>query len=331
MPVLPAVLSACQRSPRVIEANGATMGTTYSIVAVDHDNTLDRAAIEAAIEETLAEVNAQLSNWDAGSEVSRFNAAATTEPLPVSPAIRDVMVTADIVHRASGGQFDVTLGPLIDAWGFGAASAAPRTPTDAEISAALAAAGQSGMTIGDGTLAKPAPETEIFLSAIGKGYGVDRVAAALAARGVTDYMVEIGGDLVTAGRNPDGVPWQIGVETPDAFTGGLQAVAAVSGLGMATSGDYRNYFEEDGVRYSHILDAQTGRPITHTTASATVLTDSAMAADAWATAMLVLGEDRGLPIAEAEGLAVLFVSRAPGGATPRFVTRASSHFAALQA
>ncbi len=144
-------------------------------------------------------------------------------------------------------------------------------------------------------------------------------------------MVEIGGDLVTAGVNPDGQPWQIGIETPKARAFDLQSVVGVSNAGLATSGDYRNYFELDGVRYSHILDAKTGRPITHRTASATVVAENAMMADAWATAMLILGRNRGMEIAEALDMAVLFVDREASADELRFVESPSPRFAALQA
>jgi thiamine biosynthesis lipoprotein len=144
-------------------------------------------------------------------------------------------------------------------------------------------------------------------------------------------MVEIGGDLYAAGMNPDGQPWQIGVETPDALRRGVQRVVSVSGYGMATSGDYRNYFEQDGIRYSHIIDAGTGRPVTHTTASVTVLAENAMLADGWATAMLALGKERGLAVAEELGLAVLFIERDQSAEALQFISAASARFTELQA
>jgi thiamine biosynthesis lipoprotein len=180
--------------------------------------------------------------------------------------------------------------------------------------------------VGSGSLQKTDSQTQIYLSGIGKGHGVDRVAHALAGLGLTDFMVEIGGDLYSSGRNPDGRPWQIGIEWPDVALSGVERVAKVSNLGMATSGDYRNYFEEDGVRYSHILDAKTGRPVTHKTASATVLAENAMLSDAWATAMLGLGRERGLEIAEEEDLAVLFIERDQKS----FKATPSTRFYALQ-
>ena len=157
------------------------------------------------------------------------------------------------------------------------------------------------------------------------------MAAALDGLGLTDYMVEIGGDLATRGQNPNGTRWQIGVETPSAFERGLNRVLGLSDLAVATSGDYRNYFEEDGTRYSHILDATTGRPITHRTASVSVAAPTTMEADAWATALLVLGRDRGLELAQKRGMAALFIERDRVGGESRFTATASEAFAALEA
>lgn len=323
-----AALAACKPGQEILKFSGDTMGTRYNIVAVSSGQKLDRDALQGAIDAALAEVDTQMSNWNAGSEISRINAAATGEAQRLSPALAHVMAGAQSVHQASDGRFDVTVGPLIDLWGFGADGAMPHIPADADIADAMTRAGQSDvLAISGDTLTKTAPGAGIYLAAIGKGYGVDRVADTLRAHGLKDFMVEIGGDLYTAGLNPEGMSWQIGIETPVAGQRGLYDVVNVSGLGMATSGDYRNFFEDAGQRYSHIIDPARGRPILHDTVSATVLTEDAMLADAWATAMLVLGRERGLEIAEANDLAVVFIDRA-GDA---FVTAQSSRYAALQA
>lgn len=330
--IAPVALGACSLGAGVVEQSGQAMGTTYNVVAVDPTRTLGRDAVRRAVETAVAQVNAQMSNWDPNSEVSRFNAWNSTEPMPVSAALTHVMTAAQEVHEASQGQFDVAVGPLIDAWGFGAGARSARAPSDAAISAALERSGQ-GRTIrvGDGTLSKTRPDAEVYLSAIGKGYGVDRVAQALDGLGLRNYMIEIGGDLYARGRNPDGQSWRIGIDRPDAVARGVETVAGVSDLGMATSGDYRNFFVEDGVRYSHVIDPRTGRPITHSTVSATVLAENAMLADAWATAMLVLGRQRGLRIAEARNLAVLFIDRDGAGPDSPHVMTQSPRFAQLQA
>lgn len=282
--------------------------------------------------DTLANVNAEMSNWDANSEVSQFNNARSKRPFAASPALSQVVETAQAVGAASDYQFDVTLGPLIELWGFGAPGSANSVPTDSAIADALHASGRGKpLHISDGTISKPHPDTKIYVSGLGKGHGADRIAAALRKLGIEDYMVEIGGDLVTAGRNPSGSRWQIGIEAPSYVDRVLQKVVGLSDLGVATSGDYRNYFERGGVRYSHILDSRTARPITHTTASATVVAENAMLADAWSTAMLVVGRSRGLELAEEHDLAVLFLEQDKDAAGRGFLPSASPRFEALVA
>ncbi|MBN9669452.1 FAD:protein FMN transferase [Labrenzia aggregata] len=326
-------LAACKGGAEVIELSGSTMGTRYSVTALDHDGSVDKAALRQAIENSLAKVNAQMSNWDPSSEVSRFNALASTEAMTVSEDLAKVISAAKDIHQASEGQFDITLGPVIEAWGFGAKDTHGHAqPAADKLAAAVNAAGQTdGLRVTGNRISKSRPDTQIYLPSIGKGYGIDQMAQAVRGFGLKDFMVEIGGDLYASGRNADGLDWQIGIESPDAHTRQAYRIASLSNLGMATSGDYRNYFEKDGQRYSHILDARTGRPITHRTASVTVLAESAMLADAWATALLVHGTERGLEIANRRDLAVLFIDRSADAGDKGFVTAASNRFSALQA
>lgn len=324
-----AALAACQLEDEVLRLSGSTMGTTYNVVAVPSGKSVDKTALQNAIRTALADVDTQMSNWNPASEISRVNAAPTDQLVELSPALAHVMRNADLVHKASEGRFDVTVGPLIDVWGFGSGTERPHIPAEADITAALARSGQERvLSLSDAGLRKTAPGAEIYLSAIGKGHGVDRVADVVRSFGFDNFMVEIGGDLYASGHNAGGAPWQIGIELPVAGNRELYSIANVSGLGMATSGDYRNFFEVDGKRYSHIIDPATGRPILHNTVSATVLTENAMLADAWATAMLVLGRARGLEIAEQQGLAVSFIDHE---ADKGFVSAASSRYLSLQA
>lgn len=315
---------------RVVKLSGETMGTTYHVTAVGVPRKLTDAELSQAIEATLAAVNGAMSNWDEGSEISRFNQARTTEPVAISPALARVMARADEIHALSGGKFDVTLAPLIDLWGFGPRKPDDPVPSATEIAAALAHVGQARLLTLEGeTLAKADPEVTVNLSAIAKGYGTDAVAETLRARGIERYMVEIGGDLVAAGKNEKGAPWQIGIDSPGGSDAAVEMIVPVSNLGMATSGDYRKFFEVGGVRYSHLIDPTTGRPITHRAASVTVLAGDGMTADALATAMMVLGETDGMALAEANGLAVFFVSRAEGP-DPVYVKHESTAFARLR-
>lgn len=330
--VMPLAIAACKPGTAVLELTGATMGTTYNVVAIDTSRSLREADIQSAINAALAEVNVQMSNWDSASEISRFNAQQSTDMVSMSPALAKVMRAAEDVHLASEGRFDTTMGPLIELWGFGANGRRFDAPEAARIADATARSGhRNTLEIGAGNMRKTQADSQVYLAAIGKGYGADRVGEALQSLGISDYMIEIGGDIFAAGMNPSGLPWQIGVETPQSFTRGVMQVVGISDLGMASSGDYRNYFEVDGERYSHVIDPTTGRPITHKTASATVLAENGMLADAWATAMLTLGREKGLEIAEQHNIAVMFIDRDPSQSEMRFTTFASSQFKAIQA
>ncbi|MEX0303960.1 MAG: FAD:protein FMN transferase [Leisingera sp.] len=332
--ILPAVLlvSGCWfgSEPEEVRLSGQTMGTTYNVIVIGED--LDQAELSEAVEGTLAAVNAKMSNWDPASEVSTFSAARSTAPVRVSPEFAQVLAAANDVHEKTGGKFDVTLGPLIELWGFGPRKPEDPVPSDAAIAKALESVGQAKLLTLDaaaGTLKKSAPETGINLSAIAKGYGVDAVAGTLRGFGIENYMVEIGGDLVTMGENAKGAPWRIGIEKPDAAAQTVQLIVPVSNYGLATSGDYRNYFEYAGARYSHILDPVAGRPVTHSTTSVTVIAENAMLADAWATAMLVLGSENGLKLAEEHKLAVFFIDRDVQAGEDAYMTSQSGAFEAL--
>ncbi len=327
-------LTGCRNNDgrMVIELSGQTMGTTYHITAVDPP--VSRQVLLDAVEQKLAHVNARLSNWDPNAEVSQFSSLAQTAPVPVSADFAAVISTAAKVHEQSNGRFDVTLGPLINLWGFGPRKPGDPIPSAEAIRQALTRVGQSRLLRFDEaaqTLAKSSADVEVNLGAIAKGYGVDAVAASLRAAGVENYLVEIGGDLVTRGRNKNGQRWQIGIEKPVPDARAVQLIVPVSDFGLATSGDYRNFFEADGVRYSHIIDPATGRPINHRTTSVTVIAENAMLADAWATAMLVLGAKAGLAIANQQGLAVYFISRDAPDAGPTYSTNQSDAFSALLA
>ncbi|WP_050603821.1 FAD:protein FMN transferase [Ruegeria sp. 6PALISEP08] len=324
-----ALLSGClfDKEPEVVRLSGETMGTTFNVTAIGDD--LDENKLAISVEKTLAEVNAKMSNWDPKSEVSEFSASASTDPMSVSDEFALVIAAANDVHEKSGGTFDVTLGPLIELWGFGPRKPEDPVPSDAEIETALSGVGQSRLLTLDtnaGTLAKSDASVGINLSAIAKGYGIDAVAESLRDAGIEDYLVEIGGDLVAQGQNEKGEAWRIGIEKPETGSQTIQLIVSLNDRGMASSGDYKNFFEHDGVRYSHIIDPTTGRPITHRTTSVTVLAENAMMADAWATAMLSLGQEKGLKLAEEHKLAVYFISRDVTGGDEAYITAHSTAF-----
>ncbi|GGX67770.1 FAD:protein FMN transferase [Tateyamaria omphalii] len=324
-------LAACKNRAHLIEITGLSMGTTYNVVAIDHDGALDKPEVKKAIDVALADITAKLSNWDNRSEITQFNVASTGTPQVMSPELSRVMTAAAQVHQASEGRFDTTIGGLIELWGFGAPGSATVPNSDAIAQALETSGHQNALRLNGDQIAKRNAQAQVYLAGIGKGFGADHIAQVLESFGLTDYMVEIGGDLYTSGRNPDGLAWQIGIEAPNPADRTLAGVVGLSGMGLATSGDYRNYFEVDGQRFSHLIDPATGHPVTHATASATVLADNAMLADAWSTAMHVLGREKGLEIATAQNIAVQFIERRPGVEQPAFDTYVSPRFEALTA
>ncbi len=310
------LLCACTPEPEVWRFDGATMGTTWHVTLVDPPAGLARESAAAGIDAALERVNAQMSTYRADSEVSRFNRAAPGEWFAVSADTAEVVATALAVHERSAGAFDITVGPLVDLWGFGAGSKRrARVPAPDEVAAVAARVGSAALRV----RAEPpalfkAADREIDLSAIAKGYGVDRAALWLEGNGVANYMVEVGGEVRTRGRNPQGRKWRIGIEAPELLQQGRAITAvALSGESVATSGDYRNYFEAGGRRYSHTIDPATARPVEHALASVTVVAADCKTADALATAIDVLGPDQGLAFAERENLPVYLLVRAGAG------------------
>lgn len=309
--------------------SGPTMGTTFNVVLAGERFDMDALAqLQTSIDAELQAVNAEMSTYLKDSELSRFNDGPARTDFAASPHLIEVVALAKQVTQQSGGAFDVTVGPLVDAWGFGPGDQTPRLLSDAEIEQLRAVVGDDKLELdrASGQLRKSVAGLRVDLSAIAKGHGCDRVSAVLEAAGWTNYMVEIGGEVWARGSSPSGEPWKVGIERPTNDAAGsrtVQAVVRVRDAAVATSGDYRNYWEHEGVRYSHTIDPRTGRPITHTLASVTVIhPESAALADAWATALNVLGPAEGLALAERLGLAAYFLVRTDDG----YETRETSAF-----
>lgn len=305
------------------------MGATWSVKVVTLGSmpAHARAEIDRAIRDDLALVNRRMSTWDPDSELSRFNASASVAPVAISRETFDVLQGAVEINRLTGGAFDITLAPLVDAWGFGAV-AAPSSPDEATLAGLREAVGANLLELDEAgpTARKKDPRVRCDVSAIAPGYAADRLAALLAARGYGDFLVDVGGELVARGRNDRGTPWQVAIERPQVDGRAIERTVSLRDLAIATSGDYRKYHEVDGRRVAHVVDPRTARPIEHRLASASVVHGDAMRADALATAMMVLGPDEGLALAEREHLAVLFLVRNAAGG---FDERASSRFAAV--
>lgn len=308
---------------------GETMGTTFTVKVVAEGLGEDLLAeLPAAIQGELDDVNAKMSHYLEDSELSRLNRWRDQEPFSVSAETMTVLQHAREISRLSGGSFDITVAPLVDAWGFGPPGQPPEPPSPEEIDRLRQLIGWQDVELDPvaGTVRKTRPGLSLDLSAIAKGYGVDRVAAALDRVGIGGYMVEVGGEVRTRGRNAEGAPWRIAIERPDPAGRALQLVVPLSDLALATSGDYRNYYEIDGRRISHTIDPRTGYPITHRFTSASVITGECVEADAWATALLVLGP-AGVDLAEKLGLAAFFLERdSEGGFTEHRTTAFDSLF-----
>jgi len=321
-------LSGCDlgSTPEPARFEGEAMGTTWAVVVADPVSESERLIVERAVADELASVNAQMSNYLEDSELSRFNRLPAQTPFRVSSATFEVFREAMRVSELTGGAFDVTVGPLVRRWGFGPGSPASRSPPGPEeLESLRAVVGYRKVVLDDDaqTIEKTVPGIECDLSAIAKGYSVDRVAAALDERGYRNYMVEVGGEVRTQGKNAASEAWRIAIESPIASVRAIHRVIPVSGLSIATSGDYRNFYELEGEIYSHLIDPRTEKPVGHSLASVSVVDESCMRADALASGLLVLGPEEGYRLATEEDLAVLFLVRGPDDgieerATPAF-------------
>jgi thiamine biosynthesis lipoprotein len=304
------ILVACGGDKEYL-LSGKTMGTTYHIKAVA-GRAFDAAAVQARVEACLERVNQSMSTFRPDSEISRFNALPEAgTPFAVSDDFLKVMQTAQEIYRLTDGAWDGTVDPLVNLWGFGKAGALRQLPTAEAVERARQAVGFDLIAIdAGGRLSKRRPEVTLDLASIAKGYGVDQVAKVLSELGFEHYVVEIGGEVYAAGARPAGTAWRVGINRPEA-TAGLEAVYKVVRLdhrALATSGDYRNFYQVDGKRYSHIIDPRTGAPITNPVVSASVVAPDCTRADGLATGLMVMGPEAGIALLdrldEVEGLIV---------------------------
>lgn len=304
------------------ELGGGTMGTQYSIKIADPD--VDLPALRPLVDEAFADVNRMMSTYMPDSEISRFNAARSTGWQPVSGAFCLSVEQAQEISEETGGAFDITVGPLVDLWGFGPGAMVYEPPAEEAIAAAMSVVGYDKLHTDCAmpALKKDVPDLMIDMSAFGKGFAADRIAALLDGRGFGNYLIEVGGELRLRGHNIKDEKWAIGIEMPLTDQRRPHTRVLVTDTALATSGDYRNFFVSDGQRFSHTIDTRTGKPVTHNLASVTVLDPLGYRADALATAMLVMGPDAGFRFAETEKLAVLFLVRTETGfdelTTPAF-------------
>lgn len=316
---------ASSREPHTLR--GPTMGSTYSVKL--HAPGLDAGGLaeaRSAVQAVLGGIVAHMSTFDPDSELSRLNRSAPGRPVAVSAELAGVLAAARSVSEASTGAFDVTIAPVVDAWGFGPRAVRAR-PAAAALAHARSAVGWRalGLDLSTCTATREHPALALDLSGIAQGHGADRVAATLDRLGFADYLVDVCGEIRARGRNGRGEPWRVGIERPDAMPRRVHRVVPLSDMALATSGDYRIWFEQDGMRYHHEIDPGTAAPARHALASVSVAAPDATSADAWSTALFVLGPEAGFALARARGLAAHFIERRPGG----FVDRSTPAFESL--
>ena len=299
--------------------SGMTMGTSYSVKFRDPAGKIDIKSLKRTIDRRLDDINEKMSTYLPGSELSKINRAAAGQWLPVSAELYDVIREALDISQSSHGAFDITVGPLVNLWGFGPSGRPLHVPDEQTINSVRETTGYHKIHLQDSPRAirKDLDAIYLDLSGIAKGHAVDAVSGLLEQASVQDYMVEIGGELRARGVNAEGEPWRIGIEKPVTEARAVERVIHLRDTGMATSGNYRNFYDTDGVRYSHIIDPATGKPVVQHSASVTVLDRRCMVADAWATALFVLGPDQGMALAQKLHMPVLFIVRNGTGFSER--------------
>ena len=319
-----AVVRAQRANDERVVLEGSTMGTTYRVVVGAPLSRGEQTQLHGQVDSLLAEVNSAMSTYDPQSELSRFNAREDTAAIAVSPALASVVAAALDVHGQSGGSFDATIAPLVEAWGFGPAQPPQQALDSGTVRALLMYVGSEKVSLDNGMLAKRDPRVQLDLSAIAKGYGVDVVSVWLSARGFVNHLVEIGGEVRASGRRPDGTPFRVGIEAPDEQSQRVQRAVLLEEMALASSGNYRNYFTLNGERYVHTIDPTTGFPVRHRLLAVSVLHPSCMTADAWATALLAAGPERAQAVVaergEAAGIEVLLLIDAGDGQITEWVT-----------
>lgn len=316
------VLAGCDAGPQKIQLSGATMGTSYHVtVASDQPAPADLAD---QVQGILDGIDQMMSTYRDDSELMQLNRQPLGEGMQVSEPLWEVLSLSSQVFVWSGGAFDPAVGRLVNLWGFGPARNGDVIPTNEAIDAALTDSGLQFVEFGNNRRVTRHRNVSIDLSAVAKGYAVDQVADYLESVALTDYLVEVGGEMRVSGNNAQGGLWRVAIESPD-MTGEVERVVELAGGAVATSGDYRNYFELLGKRYSHTIDPRTGRPVTHNLASVTVLAERCAAADAMATAFSVLGAEQALEIANKGDIPIYVIVRESG----TFKAKFSDAFAAL--
>ena len=310
------LINGCTNSNVITDFAGKTMGTTYTIkINSLRMNTIEKMSIQQKIDSVLLSINDQMSTYIDDSEISRFNNTKLNEPFKISNEFFSVVNKSKYLYDLSDGAFDITIKPLVSLWGFGKyRNGIWVPPSSREISEKIKNVNGDYLIIGGlNYISKLNPNLELDVNAIAKGFVVDAIHQTLFQIGYKNIMVEIGGEVRCSGKKRDDNDWQIGIELPETDSREIGHIIRLKDASMATSGDYRNYFEYEGARYSHTLDPRSGYPISHGLASVTVLFDTCAEADAWATALMVMGTHEGMELANQLGLSVYMISRVNSG------------------
>ncbi|WP_087024296.1 FAD:protein FMN transferase [Thaumasiovibrio subtropicus] len=307
------IVACSDNKAAMVQIDGKTMGTYYVVKFIEQDDLPNNKAIKAGIDDVLELVNDQMSTYRPDSELSQFNQHRGAEGFAVSDATAKVVTEAIRINAVTEGALDVTVGPLVNLWGFGPEAKPEKVPSTEEIAARRAVTGIEKLHVDGNELHKSIPELYVDLSSIAKGYGVDKVADYLTSLGIDNFLVEIGGELRVKGLNSEGIGWRIAIEKPVEEGRTVQEIVSLGDNSIATSGDYRNYHEFEGVRYSHMIDPQTAKPIDHRLVSVTVIHPSNMTADALSTGLMIVGPEKAQAIADKHGLNVYLIRKTDNG------------------
>lgn len=320
------VIGCAEPPPKRVKLSGATMGTTYSVVFLPGSQvSVSDQVLQLQIDNRLVHINQVASTYIDDSELSLLNQHSDSSAFPLSEDLRYLLQESVAINRVTLGALDVTVGPLVNLWGFGPDKKPSKIPTEQQVEQARVISGIDKLQLTPQGATKAHPELYVDLSTIAKGYAVDELANILESHHIQNYIVEIGGELRVKGLKEVGNAWRIAIEKPVSEEKSVQRILEPGTNGVATSGDYRNFYEQDGIRYSHIINPQTGLPISHRLVSVTVFHPSCAQADGLATGFMVLGQDKGLQVANERGIAALFIEKNQDGV---FVETYSSAMAA---
>jgi thiamine biosynthesis lipoprotein len=313
-------------SPEIeVLLQGFTMGTTYNIKVVATPEQVEVLKLQDKIDEVLKRINQEMSTYISDSEISRFNQSTSKGAFEISNGFARVLAESIRLGELSNGKLDITVGPLVNLWGFGPEQRPEKVPSDVLLKSTMARVGLTKLHLVGNQLSKDIPNLYVDLSTTAKGYGVDVVAELIEANGITNYLVEIGGEMRVKGFKHTGELWAIAIEKPIVDSTGehreVQQIIIPKDNAVATSGDYRIYFEADGQRFSHIIDPSTGKPINHNLVSVTVIDSSSMTADGLSTTLMVMGAEKGMKFAVKNNIAALFISKTEHGFDEQFTVK----------